>query len=68
MKTNTNPEAKEAKMFSISTISQFTASEAGALNGFKATCTCGLEIRSSIRSLLEADANDHLAYHSKRGQ
>ncbi len=54
-------------MFSISAISQSKASEAGGtLDGFKATCTCGMVLKSSLLNCLRHDIAAHAAYHSKR--
>lgn len=38
----------------------------GALDGFESSCTCGLVLRSSIRSILEADVAEHAAYHARQ--
>ena len=52
--------------FSITPIVEREASEQGALDGFEATCSCGLVLRSSLRSLLETDVADHAAYHARQ--
>ena len=38
----------------------------GALAGFESRCTCGLVIRSSLRSIAEADVREHVAWHAKK--
>lgn len=55
------------KSYSISAIVESPASQPGALDGFEARCSCGLVMRSSMRSLLDADVAAHAAYHERRG-
>jgi hypothetical protein len=43
------------------------ASGPGALSGFEARCTCGLVMKSSLRSLIQADTAAHAAYHTRKG-
>lgn len=43
----------------------FSATEAGALNGFQSHCTCGLTMKSSLLSALELDRKQHAAWHAK---
>src|SRR5262245_58759916 len=52
--------------FEISPIVATPASGPGALDGFEARCSCGLVMRSSLRTLLEQDVADHAAYHARR--
>lgn len=49
-----------------SPIEAIPASAAGALAGFESRCDCGLVIRSSLRSIIEADVREHLAWHAGR--
>ena len=44
----------------------FTATTAGALKGFSITCSCGLEMRNTVRSNVEADARDHIAWAARQ--
>ena len=61
--------AKEANMIaSLSPITAIAASEKGALDGFGCTCSCGLSIRSSLLTLAQQDAAQHLAWHAKTGK
>lgn len=64
MKTATT--TKERAM-SLSQIVSVPASTVGALDGFECKCSCGLVLRSSLRSCIERDAAEHIAYHAKRG-
>jgi len=50
----------------ITPITPIAPSSAGALDGFEARCTCGLTMRSSLRTLLEQDVAEHAAYHARR--
>jgi hypothetical protein len=43
-----------------------TASGPGALDGFECKCSCGMTLRSSLRTLLEQDATQHVAYHERK--
>lgn len=45
-------------------IREVPASEPGALSGFAATCACGMELRSSLRTALELDVAAHLEWHA----
>src|SRR4051794_2432867 len=50
-------------------IREVPASEPGALSGFAATCpirSCGMELRSSLRTALELDVAAHLEWHASR--
>jgi hypothetical protein len=40
----------------------------GSVDGFTTTCSCGLVIASSLRTLIAADAAAHLAWHERRGK
>jgi hypothetical protein len=42
------------------------ASGAGALPGFRVTCSCGTILRSSLRTLVEHEARGHLAWHERK--
>ncbi len=50
----------------VSQIVSVPASE-GRLDGFRCECSCGLEMRSSLRTMLLVDICQHLAWHAKRG-
>jgi len=52
--------------YSLSQIVAFKATERGALDGFECKCSCGMVLRSSLRTLLISDANAHAAYHEKQ--
>ena len=52
----------------VSEITPITASGRGDLDGFRATCTCGLVMQSSLRTMIEADVASHVAWHAKRGK
>lgn len=60
-------EGMEMKSYTVSGIVERKATEAGALDGFECKCSCGLVMRSSLRSLLEQDVAAHAAYHTRRG-
>lgn len=60
-------EGIEMKSYTVSRIVERKATEAGALDGFECKCSCGLVMRSSLRSLLEQDVAAHAAYHTRRG-
>ncbi len=53
---------------SLTPITAVAASEKGAVAGFETRCTCGLVIRSSLRTMIEQDAANHLEWHSKRSR
>ena len=38
------------------------ATSAGALAGFESVCTCSLRIANTVRSNVEFEVRDHLAY------
>ena len=38
------------------------ASQPGALAHFVSTCTCGLEMRNTVRSNVDQDVREHLAW------
>lgn len=38
------------------------------LSGFEVTCTCGLVMRNTVRSNVEQDAREHLAWSQKVGR
>lgn len=52
--------------YTLTPVVAVSASEKGALPGFKSVCSCGLVMKSSLRTLLEADRVAHLAYHAKK--
>jgi hypothetical protein len=60
------PATKEMEM-NLSQIAPVAASSAGSLSGFECKCTCGMVLRSSLRTILEQDAAAHLAYHARKG-
>lgn len=49
-------------------IAAVPASGPGALAGFESTCSCGLVMRSSLRTIIEQDVREHAAWHAKRGR
>jgi hypothetical protein len=51
---------------SLTPLVAIPASQAGSLSGFETRCSCGLIIRSSLRTLAEQDAAEHLRYHAKK--
>jgi hypothetical protein len=51
--------------YSLSPIVARKATERGALDGFQCECSCGLTLRSSLRTILVQDALDHAAYHAR---
>ncbi len=50
----------------VTAIETFPPSEIGALGGYEVSCSCGLTLRSSIRSLLLHDIQAHIAYAASR--
>jgi hypothetical protein len=42
-------------------------SEPGALDSYTSSCSCGLVMRSSLRSLVLADVAHHVAWHARKG-
>lgn len=52
--------------FELSPIVESPASGPGALAGFETTCSCGLVLKSSLRSLIEADAAEHADWHARQ--
>jgi hypothetical protein len=52
--------------FALTQIKAVTASGPGALAGFECKCSCGMTLRSSLRTLIEQDAREHLAYHERK--
>lgn len=53
-------------LHSLTAIAAVPASGPGALAGFESRCSCGLVIRSSLRTIVEADVREHVAYFAKR--
>lgn len=51
---------------SLSPIVAEPATGPGALAGYSSRCTCGLVMRSSLVSALEADRVAHRAYHDRQ--
>lgn len=51
---------------SLSQIVAVAPSTAGALGGFECRCSCGIVLRSSLRSCVEQDARAHAAYHARK--
>ena len=67
MATATTPTSEEAAMaHQLSPIVAVGPSGPGALDGFESRCSCGLVIRSSLRTIVEADLREHLAYFAGR--
>lgn len=54
-------------MFTLTPLAPVPASREGALSGYETHCSCGLAIRSSLRTIAEADAVAHLDYHARKG-
>lgn len=57
----------EGAKMNLSQIVAVAPSTTGALAGFECRCSCGLVLRSSLRSCIERDAREHVAYHAKKG-
>lgn len=53
-------------METVSPIRFEPASGPGALDGYAAQCSCGLEIKSSLLSLAQFDAQAHVEWHLRR--
>lgn len=53
-------------LYTLSPIVAVEASGPGALAGFESRCSCGLVLRSSLRTILEADRREHGAYHARK--
>jgi hypothetical protein len=53
-------------MHKLSEIAAVEASRPGALPGFEARCSCGLVLRSSLLTALEADLAAHAAWHARQ--
>ena len=66
MKATPNERSYTMNGYEVSEIRATEASGPGALDGFEATCSCGLVMSSSLRSALEADVASHSAWHSRR--
>jgi len=47
-------------------VTKTKATGPGALDGFSATCYCGLELRNSLETGLTADIARHQDWHSER--
>jgi hypothetical protein len=52
---------------SLTPLVAVAASRKGALDGFECRCSCGLVISSSLRTIAERDAAEHLRYHERKG-
>jgi len=50
----------------LSPIEPKPASGPGALDGFSSVCSCGLELSSSLESIVVADRRLHVEYHARR--
>ena len=54
-------------MHTIISVESFTATEAGALGGNKATCSCGYVMRTSLSALFaQRDGIAHVAYMNRK--
>lgn len=42
------------------------ASGAGDLDGFESVCSCGLVMRNTVRSNVDLDVREHLAYFAAK--
>lgn len=49
----------------LTAIQAVEASGPGALAGFESVCSCGLQIRSSLLTIAEADAAEHLRWAAR---
>jgi hypothetical protein len=47
-------------------ITEHPATEAGALDGYAVSCSCGERASFSIRSMTEKHGRDHLAYFARK--
>ena len=47
------------------TIQAVGPSGPGALSGFESICSCGLQIRSSLLTIISADVADHLRWAAR---
>lgn len=43
-----------------------TPAKNSSLAGFEAVCSCGLVLRSSLRTIAEQDVVAHLAWHQRK--
>ena len=55
MNSNTPPTCNPSPIIAV-------AARDGSLAHWSSTCTCGLEIASTIRTSVDADIREHLAY------
>jgi hypothetical protein len=62
----TPTERNTVSAFVLSSAVSVPASGAGALAGFECKCSCGMVLRSSLRTILEADVAAHAAYHTRK--
>lgn len=50
----------------VSEIESIKATQPGGLDGYQASCSCGLVMKNSLHQALVNDINDHLAWHAKQ--
>ncbi len=65
---NFKPSSTSTKetQVTISPITPITASGPGALDGFKAVCSCGMVLKNSLASGIRHDVAAHAAYHARK--
>lgn len=62
----TNPTQEAEMPFTSSPVVAIAASQAGALAGFEAVCSCGLVMRNTVAVNVSLDVQAHAAWHAAK--